>query len=218
MIIAEQKALAEIQDMVAPYRKVLVVGCGTCMTFCSAGGPDQVNKLAGELLSENKDRIVDKTTIPRQCSMKFIDRLEKKVGNYESILSMACGNGVQAVASRFPDKPILPALNTQFIGVEKEPGVWTENCLACGDCILWRTGGVCPVTRCAKSLLNGACGGASEGRCEVSKDRPCAWQEIYYALKRLNMLHYLKEKPQVKDWPIHPGKVVREDLREGEAT
>jgi len=218
MIIAEQKALAEIQDMVAPYRKVLVVGCGTCMTFCSTGGPDQVNKLAGELLSENKDRIVDKTTIPRQCSMKFIDRLEKKVGNYESILSMACGNGVQAVASRFPDKPILPALNTQFIGVEKEPGVWTENCLACGDCILWRTGGVCPVTRCAKSLLNGACGGASEGRCEVSKDRPCAWQEIYYALKRLNMLHYLKEKPQVKDWPIHPGKVVREDLREGEAT
>lgn len=217
MIIAEQKTLAEIQDMVSPYRKILLAGCGTCTAFCSAGGSEEVDKLADTLLSENKDIVIDKTTIPRQCATKFIDRLGKKVGHCEVILSMACGNGVQAVASRFPDKPVLPALNTQFIGVEKEPGVWTENCMACGDCILWRTGGICPVARCAKSLLNGACGGASEGKCEVSKDRPCAWQEIYHALKRLNMLHYLKEKPQVKDWPVHPGRVVREDLRDVEA-
>ncbi len=217
MIIAQQKALAEIRDMVAPYRTILLAGCGTCTAFCSAGGSEEVDKLADALLSENKDIVIDKTTIPRQCATKFIDRLENKVGHCEAILSMACGNGVQAVASRFPDKPVLPALNTHFIGVEKESGVWTENCMACGDCILWRTGGICPVTRCAKSLLNGACGGASEGKCEVSKDRPCAWQEIYHALKRLNMLHYLKEKPQVKEWPVHPGRVVREDLREVEA-
>jgi ferredoxin len=218
MIIAEQKRMEEIQDMVAPYHKILLVGCGTCMTFCSAGGSEQVDKLAEALLSENRDITLEKSTIPRQCTDKFIARLDDKIGDFEVILSMACGNGVQAVASRFSDKPVLPALNTKFIGVEKEPGVWTENCMACGDCILWRTGGVCPVTRCAKSLLNGACGGASEGKCEVSKDRPCAWQEIYHALRRLNMLHYLKEKPQVKDWPIHPGRVVREDLREVEAT
>ena len=217
MIIAQQKALAEIRDMVAPYRTILLAGCGTCTAFCSAGGSEEVDKLADALLSENKDIVIDKTTIPRQCATKFIDRLENKIGHCEAILSMACGNGVQAVANRFPDKPVLPALNTHFIGVEKEPGVWTENCMACGDCILWRTGGICPVTRCAKSLLNGACGGASEGKCEVSKDRPCAWQEIYHALKRLNMLHYLKEKPQVKEWPVHPGRVVREDLREVEA-
>jgi ferredoxin len=217
MIIAEQKTLAEIQDMVAPYRKILLAGCGTCTAFCSAGGAEEVDRLAEALLSENQDMVVEKTVIPRQCTERFIDRLEKKLGDCEAILSMACGNGVQAVASRFPDKPVLPALNTQFIGVEKEPGVWTENCMACGDCILWRTGGICPVTRCAKSLLNGACGGASEGKCEVSKDRPCAWQEIYHALKRLNMLHYLKEKPQVKEWPVHPGRVVREDLREVKA-
>ena len=217
MIVAQQKALAEIRDMVAPYRTILLAGCGTCTAFCSAGGSEEVDKLADALLSENKDIVIDKTTIPRQCATKFIDRLENKVGHCEAILSMACGNGVQAVANRFPDKPVLPALNTHFIGVEKEPGVWTENCMACGDCILWRTGGICPVARCAKSLLNGACGGASEGKCEVSKDRPCAWQEIYHALKRLNMLHYLKEKPQVKEWPVHPGRVVREDLREVEA-
>jgi ferredoxin len=218
MIIAEQKELTEIQGMVAPYRKILLVGCGTCVAFCSAGGPKEVDKLADALLAENKDLIIEKTTTPRQCAEKFIDRLESKIGDCEAILSTACGNGVQAVASRFRDKPVLPALNTQFIGVEQEPGIWTENCMACGDCILWRTGGVCPVTRCAKSLVNGACGGASEGNCEVSKDRPCSWQEIYHALKRLNQLHYLKGKPEVKYWPIHPGKVVREDLRESEGT
>jgi ferredoxin len=217
MIIAEQKAMEEIQSMIAPYQSILLVGCGTCMTFCSAGGAEQVDDLAEALVSENKEISVEKTTIPRQCADRFIDRLEEKIGNHEAILSMACGNGVQAVASRFSDKPVLPALNTQFIGVEKEPGLWTENCQACGDCILWRTGGICPVTRCAKSLLNGPCGGASEGKCEVSKDRPCAWQEIYFALKRLDMLHYLKEKPQVKAWPIHPGRLARKDLREAEA-
>ena len=218
MIIAEQKELTEIQDMIAPYGKILLVGCGTCMTFCSAGGPSEVDGLAEALVSERKDMNVEKSNIPRQCSMKFVERLKDKVGDCEAILSMACGNGVQAVASRFPEKPVLPALNTQFIGIKEEPGIWIEMCMACGDCILWKTGGVCPVTRCAKSLLNGACGGASEGKCEVSKDRPCAWQEIYHALKRLNMLHYLKEKPQVKDWPIHPGRVVRDNLREVTAT
>ncbi len=218
MIIAEQKDLTEIEGMVAPYRKILLVGCGTCMAFCSAGGPGEVDKLADALVAGNKEMVVEKTTTPRQCAEKFINRLESKVEGCEAILSMACGNGVQAVASRFPEKPVLPALNTLFIGVEQEPGVWSQNCLACGDCILWRTGGVCPVTRCAKSLVNGACGGASEGMCEVSKDRPCAWQEIYHALKRLNKLQYLKQKPQVKDWPIHPGKLVREDLREGKAS
>jgi ferredoxin len=218
MIIAERKELTEIQDMIAPYGKILLVGCGTCMTFCSAGGPGEVDKLTEALVSEKKDMSVEKSNIPRQCSMKFVERLKDKVGDCQAILSMACGNGVQAVASRFPEKPVLPALNTQFIGIKEEPGIWTEMCMACGDCILWKTGGICPVTRCAKSLLNGACGGASEAKCEVSKDRPCAWQEIYHALKRLNMLHYLKEKPQVKDWPIHPGRVVREDLREVAAT
>ncbi|MCK4728831.1 MAG: methylenetetrahydrofolate reductase C-terminal domain-containing protein [Desulfobacterales bacterium] len=214
MIIAQQKPFAEIQDMIGPYGNILLVGCSTCMAFCSAGGPDEVDALAKVLLSENKNMIVEKSNIPRQCSMKFIDRLEKKVHYVEAILSMACGNGVQTVAGRFPETPVLPALNTQFIGIKEEAGVWTEMCMACGDCILWRTGGICPVTRCAKGLLNGPCGGASEGRCEVSKDRPCAWQQIYHALKRLNMLHYLKDKPQVKDWCIRPGRVVREDLRQ----
>jgi hypothetical protein len=160
-----------------------------------------------------------KASTELQCEPESVRPILEKLANqYDVVLSMACGAGVQTVAKLFPDQRVLPALNTNFTGMAEEHGVWTEVCLACGDCILGKTAGICPVTRCAKGLLNGACGGASEGKCEVSKDRPCAWQEIYHALKRLNMLHYLKEKPQVKDWPIHPGRVVREDLREVQAT
>lgn len=213
MIIAKQKNLAEIEQMIAPYSRILIVGCGTCMTFCSAGGPEEVKKLAENLIAGREGLIIEQSMIPRQCSEKFIDRLDNKVRDFKAILSMACGNGVQAVARRFPDKRVLPALNTQFIGIEKEPGVWTEMCMACGDCILWRTAGICPVTRCAKGLLNGPCGGSQEGRCEVSKDISCAWQEIYHGLKRLGLLDYLKGGVQVKSWPIHPGRLVSEELK-----
>jgi ferredoxin len=207
MIVAERKSIEEIEKMLAPFNKVLLAGCGTCVASCSAGGPNEVYGLAEELYSRNKNIVIEKTTVPRQCVAKHIDRLEPKASETDVILSMACGNGVQAVAERFPDAIVLPAVNTTFIGQEKLPDVWTENCAACGDCILWRTGGICPVARCAKSLLNGACGGASNGQCEV-RGRPCAWQEIYRALKRLNMLHHLRQQPQVKNWQIHPGKVV----------
>lgn len=218
MIIAQQKKLTEIQEMVAPYGNLLLVGCNSCVSLCSAGGPDEVDRLADALLAENKEAQIAKASTPRQCSERFVDRLQDKVSTCEAILSMACGNGVQAVAKRFPEKPVFPALNTQFIGIKEEQGIWAEMCSACGDCILWRTGGICPVTRCAKGLLNGACGGASDGKCEVSKDRPCAWQQIYYSLKRLNMLDRLRQKPQVKAWPLRPGRLVREDLRNMEAT
>lgn len=213
MIIAKQKDLTEIAKMVAPYSRIYVVGCGMCMTFCSAGGPDQVARLAEDLVADRGGLAVEKAMIPRQCSTKFIDRLEDKIQDFEAILSMACGNGVQAVAQRFPDKRVLPALDTEFIGVEREPDVWTEMCMACGDCILWRTAGICPVTRCAKSLLNGPCGGSQEGRCEVSKDIPCAWQEIYQGLKRLGLLDCLKGAAQINAWRTHPGRLVREKAK-----
>jgi len=214
MIVAERKELDEIMEMIRPYEKILIAGCNTCVAFCSAGGPEEVDRLAEALVFQNKGVTVETTSVPRQCSARFVERMAGAVAEADAVLSMACGNGVQAVAERFSDTPIFPTLNTQFIGVRKAPGLWTEMCGACGDCILWRTGGICPVTRCAKGLLNGACGGASNGMCEVSKTRPCAWQEIYNALKRLNQLHYLEWEPQVKDWPLQPGRVTRPDLQE----
>ncbi|HID30309.1 MAG TPA: hypothetical protein EYP19_09930 [Desulfobacterales bacterium] len=223
MIVAERKPMEEILAMTEEFEKILVLGCKGCTTVCCAGGPREVEELATLIRMDRKQKGKTVHTLEAstelQCEPESVRPvLERLANQYDVVLSMACGAGVQTVAELFPDQNALPALNTLFTGRAEEHGVWTENCLACGDCVLWRTGGVCPVTRCAKSLINGACGGASEGKCEVSKDRPCAWQEIYHALKRLDKLHYLKEKPQVKYWPIHPGKVVREDLREGKAT
>ncbi|MCK5229552.1 MAG: methylenetetrahydrofolate reductase C-terminal domain-containing protein, partial [Desulfobulbaceae bacterium] len=154
MIVAEPKELAEVLEMVAPYDEILVVGCNTCMADCSAGGQKEVERLAKDLVAEREDLIVEKTTIPRQCSIKFIERLQDKVRGFKAVLSMGCGNGVQMLARQFPDIHVLPALNTRFIGAKDENGVWNETCMACGNCILWRTGGICPVTRCAKGLLN----------------------------------------------------------------
>ncbi len=223
MIVAKRKPMEEILAMTENFERILVLGCRGCTAVCCAGGPKEVETLATLIRMDGKQKGKKIETLEAsnelQCEPESVRAtLDKLAGQYDVVLSMACGAGVQTVAKLFPDQNALPALNTVFTGMAEEHGVWTENCLACGDCILWRTGGVCPVARCAKSLLNGACGGASEGMCEVSKDCPCAWQEIYHALKRLNMLDYLKGKPQVKDWPIHPGKVVREDLREGEPT
>ena len=217
MIIAEQKDLEEIKEMISPYEKILLVGCGTCVSFCSAGGAKEVDALAEMILADRRKDgralIVVKSMMPRQCSTKFIERIEKKVETVEAILSMACGAGVQILTKQFPEKRVLPALNTRFIGIREGEGVWAEMCKACGDCILWRTAGICPVTRCSKGLINGPCGGASNGRCEISKEIPCAWQEIYHGLKRFNLLHYLKEESPEKKVFIHPDRVVREDLQ-----
>lgn len=211
MIVAEPKELAEVLDMVAPYDEILVVGCNTCMAACSAGGQNEVERLAEDLVAEREDLVVEKSTIARQCSIKFIERLQDKVRNFKAVLSMGCGNGVQMLARQFPDIHVLPALNTRFIGARDENGVWNETCMACGNCILWRTGGICPVTRCAKGLLNGPCGGSRDGKCEISKDIPCAWQEIYYSLNRLNLVHYLKDEAPKSGARIHPRRVVKKD-------
>lgn len=215
--------MEEILAMTEDFGRLLVLGCKGCTTVCCAGGAKEVETLSTLIRMDRKQKGKPVETLEAstelQCEPQSVSPILEKLANqYDVVLSMACGAGVQTVARLFADQRVLPALNTNFTGMAEEHGVWTEACLACGDCILGKTAGICPVTRCAKGLLNGACGGASEGRCEVSKDRPCAWQEIYHALKRLKMLNYLKEGPQVKDWPIHPGKVIREDLREVEAT
>ncbi|MBW2108516.1 MAG: methylenetetrahydrofolate reductase C-terminal domain-containing protein [Deltaproteobacteria bacterium] len=222
MIILTRKGLDEIEEMIKGCGSLLVLGCETCSAMCFTGGQRQVEELASlirmkKTMSGDEGEVVE-DAIARQCEIEFIEPIADKIKGCNAVLSLACGAGVQTLAKVFPDTRIFPALNTKFIGRAVERGVWAEVCMACGDCILGRTAGICPVTRCAKGLLNGPCGGASGGKCEVSKDRPCAWQEIYHAMKRLNMLHYLKEKPQVKDWPIHPDKVVREDLMTVEST
>jgi ferredoxin len=221
MIIAEQKAFDQIREMIRGYRRVLVVGCGTCVTVCFAGGDKEVGILASSLrMADNIDgeaRTIDEATIQRQCEWEFIDPLKEKASGYDAVLSLGCGVGVQTLADAIPSIPVLPGLNTTFLGLPTEPGVWAERCAACGNCMLDRFGGVCPIARCSKSIMNGPCGGSSGGKCEIDPSVPCGWQLIYDRLSARNELWRLEEVVEAKDWRTSrdggPRTIVREDLR-----
>lgn len=221
MIIAEQKSLEELKTLIADSEKVLVVGCGTCVTVCFAGGAREAAIVASSLrmstkLDGNNKQISD-VTVQRQCEWEYLDQIAEQVADVDVVLSLGCGIGVQAIAEHFPDSWVVPGLNTSFLGIPSEQGVWEERCAACGDCILGLTGGICPIARCSKSLLNGPCGGSEDGHCEIDPDTPCAWQLIYDRLKSKDKLHVLLELQLPKNWSTSrdggPRKIVREDLR-----
>jgi ferredoxin len=218
MIIAERKLFDQIWESVKDFKSVLVLGCGTCVAVCQSGGEKEVGLLASELRiksqMEGKDIKFEEATIERQCDKEFFDSIKDKVKNYEAILSMACGAGVQYSAEVLEPMRVLPALNTRFIGVTEQEGNWAERCRACGNCILTDYGGICPMTICAKSLVNGPCGGSKNGKCEAGQEKDCAWVLIYNRLKKQNRLDKLKTLaiPQVKDYTkqTHPGRYINE--------
>ena len=183
--------------MINPYDRVLILGCGTCMTVCGAGGENEVSFLHSALrLAQAKGgngvHAFWEYTLKRQCDPEFMDMLVDKVEDVDAILSLGCGIGVQAVAESFPDMPVLPGVNTSFMGMAKEWGIWDERCAACGECRLEETGGICPITRCTKGILNGPCAGVKNGKCEANKDMDCAWILIYKRLERLQQLEKMR--------------------------
>lgn len=221
MIVAEQKPLAEIKTMIAEAERVLVVGCGTCVTVCFAGGTKEAAILGSALRMATKldgnGKAVDEVTVQRQCEWEYVDTLEDKLDDYDLILSLGCGVGVQTLAERFPTKRIIPGLNTKFMGLPVEQGVWEERCQACGNCILHLTGGICPISRCAKQLLNGPCGGSQNGKCEINPDSPCAWQLIWERVTAFGLQDQLIQLQPPKDWSTSrdggPRRIIRDDLR-----
>jgi ferredoxin len=218
MIVAERKSIPELMEIIRPHRRVLVLGCGTCVTVCLAGGEREVCIIASALrmasrLSGNPIEIGE-LTIERQCDNVFLEQAAKDIDSYDAVLSLGCGAGVQAIAERYAKKPVYAGLNTAFLGVLEERGVWAEKCAACGACVLHEYGGICPVARCAKRLLNGPCGGSREDRCEVRPDRECAWQLIYSRLKEIGQLDRLTAIAPPKDWSVSRDGGVRVIVRE----
>lgn len=221
MIVAERKKIPDMVEILKRHKKILVLGCGTCVTVCLAGGEREVSIVASALRIASRvqglDLEVEELTIERQCDNIFIEQAAEAIEKADAVLSLGCGAGVQAIAERYPEKPVYPGVNTLFIGILEERGVWTEKCAACGECVLDKYGGVCPVTRCAKHSLNGPCGGAQDEHCEVNPDQPCAWQLIYKRLKNIDQLDRLKDMEPPKNWnpPFNGGarKLVREDHR-----
>lgn len=221
MIVAAQKPLNEILDMIEGYKDIAIAACGTCVTVCMAGGEKEAHELASiiELKSRESGKPVNvRIAVPkRQCDKEFLDDVDEILEGADVIFSLGCGAGVQFMAEKFHGKPVLPGVNTRFIGVARDVGVWTEMCQGCGECILEMTGGVCPVTRCSKSNLNGPCGGSSGGKCEIDRETDCGWQLIYDRLKELGRLERLYEIIGPKDWRTSRDggsrKLVKEEVR-----
>jgi ferredoxin len=203
MIIAQRKPFPDIDRALDPYDKILIVGCGTCVAVCLAGGEKEVGLLASQLklAAGLKGRRIEvgEITVERQCDLEFLEPLCDFVADYDAILSMACGAGVQFLAQLCHFKPIFPGVDTTFIGVNNAMGHYTERCRACHHCYLGITGGICPVTMCPKGLLNGPCGGTWNGKCEVDPLKDCAWSKIYQRLELEGRLENLEEI-----LPLHP--------------
>lgn len=224
MIIAERKPIAEIMDMVGDSATVLLAGCATCVADCMAGGEREVGILASALRiglkQKGKNTEIREVTVERQCEREFIEQIRDLVEKADTVISTACGIGVQAMAERYRDKPIYPGVNTKFLGLREEEGLWTERCAACGDCTLHLTGGICPVARCSKSLLNGPCGGSADGKCEISPEVDCGWQLIVDRLEALGQLDRLEVTIPPKNWAASrdggPRKVTKEEMRDEE--
>jgi len=220
MIVGERKPLEQIEAMLEGFDKILIVGCGTCVAVSMAGGEKEVEELAAQLRMKDKlegrKRTIDEITVTRQCDREYLDVLAKHLDDYDVVLSMACGAGVQFLAERYDDKIVLPALNTLFIGVAEDAGVWTQRCMACEDCILDQTGGICPMTICPKNLLNGPCGGTNGGKCEVDGEKDCAWTLIYRKLEKLGRLDYMRKIQPPKDYSVmtKPGKYTHQAFKE----
>ncbi len=204
MIVGKRKPFEEIKDMLKDFKKVLTVGCGTCVAVCLAGGEKEVDVLNAEIdmarKLDNNPIELGNITLERQCDREYLEALDTKVAEYDAILSMACGVGVQFLAERFPDKPVFPALDTTGLAVNQAVGWYEERCRSCGRCVLGLTGGICPVTMCAKSLYNGPCGGTNKGNCEISNDQPCAWFKIYERLSAQGRLDSILEISKSVEW------------------
>jgi len=222
MIVADKKPMEEIIEEIKNHEKILILGCNECVTVCEAGGKKEVGVLASALrmyfLNQGQEVKIDEITLERQCDHEYLEEIRDVIDQYDAVVSLACGVGVQFTAEKYHSIPVYPGVDTCFLGVTEERGVWTERCQACGQCLLASTGGICPVSRCAKRVLNGPCGGSTKGKCEIHNEIDCAWQLIVDRLKALGRLDDYEELCPLKDWSTDraggPRKVVREDVQQ----
>jgi len=228
MIVGEHKPIQEIIESVKEYKNVLVLGCQTCVAVSLTGGDRAartLTKALAHVFKENENiHIFESNMLERQCERDWLDSFFDLPKEVDAIMSRACGARVQTMADAFKGIPVLPALNTTFIGALDEPGVLNEKCVGCGDCLLGLTGGVCPIARCAKRLFNGPCGGSSQGKCEISisvgHDVQCAWHQIVERLTDLDKLDNYEKISETKNWISsgaggprqlnHPGEMMFE--------
>ncbi len=207
--ITQQKPEEELNRLLDGLGRVFIIGCGTCTTLTQTGGAPEVAEMK-QKLSEKGKMVTGDVVVPVACDNLTRDALAEHGGRMDQadvLLIMTCAFGVQNIARQLK-KLVVPALDTLFMGQETSPGEFNESCTQCGTCILGETGGVCPVTSCHKGLVNGPCGGTNNGKCEIDKDKECAWTHIYNRLNELNRLDAMRklQKPRNHQGELRPGK------------
>ena len=224
MIVGSQKSIDEIWNMVKDFKRVMVLGCNTCVAICHAGGGKEAETIALLLRmrasQEGKSMEVSDSAVMRQCEPEYFDPVMDDLRKYDLVLSTACGVGVNFLADRIGNVPVYPGINTSFYGAVEAPGQFVELCAGCGNCILHLTGGICPIARCSKTLMNGPCGGTNKGKCEIGQDVDCAWYLIVERMKQLGTLEKLAEIQPIRNWSTSrdggPRRVSLEHIREYE--
>ncbi|MBU0759679.1 MAG: methylenetetrahydrofolate reductase C-terminal domain-containing protein [Candidatus Omnitrophica bacterium] len=215
MIVTKKKEFDGILKCLGTRKKVFIVGCGDCATTCKTGGEEEVKEVK-RLLEENGREVTgwaipDSPCIASQVKLHFAKN-KKAVDETEAFVILACGLGVQSVLDNDRlSRPVYAGCDTMFGAILDKTGtILSERCAMCGDCVLNATGGICPTTRCAKGLLNGPCGGSDKGKCEVDKEKDCAWILIYNRLKELGALDNLKSVRPAKDYSKSnkPGQIA----------
>jgi len=209
--ITKQKPFEEIEAQLAKFDRIFIIGCGTCTTMMKTGGREEVLDMK-ERLQELGKLVTGWTVIPTTCDEMTEVAIKENDGaihNANSILVMSCALGVHKV-NLYINKPVIPAVDTIFIGLEDSPGDFHEVCAQCGHCVLGETAGICPITACNKHLLNGPCGGTNNGKCEVDKEKDCAWTLIYQRLNEQGRLDLMKKYQPIKDSQVVPRpRIVR---------
>ncbi len=224
MIVGSQKPIDEIWEMVKDFRKVLVFGCNTCVAICHAGGEKEAETIASLIRmkagQEGRQMEVNHLGVMRHCEPEYFEPVLDEVRKYDLVLSTACGVGVNFLSDRTGAIPVYPGINTSFYGSVEAPGFFKELCAGCGNCIVHLTGGICPIARCAKTLMNGPCGGTNKGKCEVSSETDCAWFLIVERMKQLGTIEKLSEVLPPRNWTTSrdggPRRISLEHLREYE--
>ena len=199
--VTKQKPIEEILKYLELYKRVYVIGCGTCPAMLHTGGKDEVIEMKSRLEQAGKE-VTGWMVIPTACDSLTKDAMEEeaqKINAAQAILVMSCAYGVQTVGL-YTGKAVYPALESLFVGKEEKPGAFVEVCAQCGNCRLGGTATICPIVRCAKGLQNGPCGGSADGKCEVDPNTPCAWQLIIDRLTLLGELDKLDEIAPPQDW------------------
>jgi len=203
--ITKQKSFEEIEQQLANLDRVFIIGCGTCATMTKTGGIDQVQEMKNRLQELGK-WVSGWTVIPTACDEMTGATMKENgraIQNSGCILAMTCALGVHRM-TLYLDRPVIPALDTLFIAIEDTPGYFHEVCAQCGQCVLGETAGICPITACHKGLVNGPCGGTNNGKCEVDKEKDCAWTLIYQRLKDQGRLDLMKKYQPPRNFQVVP--------------